>query len=71
MVDNSLFAKDDPRWQVVTPFYTIQVDSRFSKSHSWRVRTPAVWIEKNAALIREVGPEVWLSKLLTVLTEPL
>ena len=51
---------------MVNPFYAITVDPVFCAPHESMMSREA-WISVNARLIREEGPEVYLTNLLQVL----
>jgi len=57
---------DDLTDMVVNPFYAVTISRDLAAEHAPMV-TREEWIEANANLIRELGAEAWLDRLLGIL----
>jgi hypothetical protein len=62
------FMEDNLQRILINPFYAITVAPQLTAEHDPPM-SEAEWIQANASLIREVGAERWLKRLLDVLEE--
>jgi hypothetical protein len=62
------FTEDNLQRILINPFYAITVAPQLTAEHDPPM-SEAGWIQANASLIREVGTERWLKRLLDVLEE--
>ena len=62
------FTQDNLQRILINPFYAITVAPRLTAEHDPPM-SEAEWIQANASLMREVGAERWLQRLLEVLEE--
>ena len=60
------FTEDNLQRILINPFYAITVVPQLTTEHDPPM-SEAEWIQANASLIREVGTERWLKRLLEVL----
>jgi len=60
------FTEESLARMLISPFYAITIHPVFTQEHE-PIVSEERWVKVNAKLMGELGAEVWLSKLLTVL----
>ena len=58
--------EDDVRRILLNPFYAIEIATVLAEPHDTMVSEDQ-WVAANAKLIQEIGAEMWLRELLTLL----
>ena len=58
--------EDDLEDIILNPFYAVNLDPMFAQRHVPLV-SEQMWIDANARMLKELGPEAYLRRLLDVL----